>query len=194
MKKIIAAALCLVLALLFAGCGTKDLSSEKEAETPDESKEIALEETQDTAPVTKKAEVPTGSDSSGESPLCVAMSVTDDPCLWQKASFILTNTGDEEYTYGPEYSLEKQHAGEWAEIVLDEPLSWNAVVLRLAPHSSAEFEVDWSFGYGELEQGTYRLRKTVSDAEGNRTAVYAEFTVPELCGLPLAPEGFTKPE
>ena len=65
--------------------------------------------------------------------------------------------------------------------------------MKLNPGSTQKFEVDWSMGYGELAKGSYRLRKDVFDASGNRFAVYAEFDVPHLCGLPPAPEGFIKP-
>ncbi len=191
MKKIIAVGLCLVLALSLVGCGTKETGNGSSvaggADIPNSSEVIDTEKTQE-------ATIETDKDTPDNNvPLYAEMSIADGSYKDNKATFILKNNSNEEYNYGSEYAIEEQVNGEWLEIVLDPPLTWNAVIMKLEPQSSIKFEVDFSFGYGALKDGTYRLSKTICDKDRNWSIVYAEFSIPELCGLPLAPEGFTKP-
>ena len=99
------------------------------------------------------------------------------------ATFIIKNTTDYEYAYGPVYTIEKFENHEWKEIdtLTGEPLTWNSIVYSLKAHEEKEFIVDWSLGYGELKKGTYRLVKSdlrkANSPESRSYSVYAEFDI-----------------
>lgn len=121
--------------------------------------------------------VKTEVDASDNTSPDVIMYASKTDCNGRSNKFVLQNQGDGRYTYGYEYSLERQIDGQWTEIVLNPPLTWNAQVLYLEPGSLTEFEVDLTIGFGELEEGIYRLRKDIKDEEGNHFVLYAEFAV-----------------
>ena len=99
------------------------------------------------------------------------------------ASFVIKNTTDEEYAYGPTYNIEKLENQTWKEIdtLTGEPLTWNSIVYSIKSHEEKEFIIDWSLGYGELKSGTYRLVKSdlrkANSSESRSYSVYAEFDI-----------------
>lgn len=78
------------------------------------------------------------------------------------ATFILKNNTDKEYGYGPEYIIETKSNDEWKEVdtITGTPLVWNTITYILKANEEKELNVDWSYGYGELESGEYRLVKS----------------------------------
>ena len=69
------------------------------------------------------------------------------------------------------------------EIELKEPLAWNEIAYIINAKGLREINIDFSYGYGELEKGEYRLVKKVFKEEkvsGDETKfkyVYAEFEI-----------------
>ena len=100
------------------------------------------------------------------------------------ATFILKNNSDEEYSYGDPYIIEKFENGIWNGIktLTGDPLSWNDMLYTLKPNEEKEIKINWSFGYGELKSGTYRLVKNSfrknNSSESRTYTVYAEFEIP----------------
>lgn len=113
----------------------------------------------------------------------VYMEVKEDTRTSKGATFIIKNTTDEEYAYGPTYTIEKFENQAWTEIdtLTGDPLSWNAIAYTLKANEEKELNIDWSLGYGELKSGTYRLVKSdirKSNSPESRTySVYAEFDI-----------------
>ena len=114
----------------------------------------------------------------------ISLLVMEDTITSKGATFILKNNTDEDYAYEPSYYLEKKEDNKWNEIALEEPLTWNSVILTLKARDEIEINVDWSItGYGVLKDGEYRLvktnfRKTLSP-DSRAYSVYAEFEVKE---------------
>ena len=77
------------------------------------------------------------------------------------AIFTLKNDTDKEYWYGPDYYIEYRDNGDWKELdtITGEPLVWNSIAYVLKPGEEKELNIDWSYGYGELKNGEYRLVK-----------------------------------
>ena len=113
----------------------------------------------------------------------VLIEVKEDTRTSKGATFIIKNTTDEEYAYGPVYTIEKFENQAWKEIntLTGDPLTWNSIVYSLKAHEEKEFIVDWSLGYGELKSGTYRLVKSdlrkANSPESRLYSVYAEFDI-----------------
>ena len=113
----------------------------------------------------------------------VLLEVKADTRTSKGATFIIKNTTDEEYAYGPTYTIEKFENQAWTEIdtLTGEPLTWNSIVYSLKANEEKEFIIDWSLGYGELKSGTYRLVKSdlrkANSPESRAYSVYAEFDI-----------------
>ena len=95
----------------------------------------------------------------------------------------MKNITDEEYSYGPPYTIEKFENRSWKELdtLTGEPLTWNSVIYTIKTGEEKELYIDWSLGYGELKSGTYRLVKSdlrkSNSPESRSYTVYAEFDI-----------------
>lgn len=113
----------------------------------------------------------------------ILLELKEDTRSFKGATFIIKNTTDEEYAYGPTYTIEKFENQAWKKIdtLTGDPLTWNSVIYSLKPHEEKEFIIDWSLGYGELKNGTYRLVKRdlrkANSSESRLYSVYAEFDI-----------------
>ena len=113
----------------------------------------------------------------------VLLEVKEETRTSKGATFVIKNTTDEEYSYGPSYIIEKFENKSWKEIdtLTGDPLTWNAVLYTLKAREEKELYIDWSLGYGELKSGTYRLVKNdlrKSNSPESRTyTVCAEFDI-----------------
>ena len=111
------------------------------------------------------------------------LEVKEDTRTSKGATFIIKNTTDEEYGYGPAYTIEKFENQTWREIdtLTGEPLTWNSIIYSLKASEEKELIIDWSLGYGELTSGTYRLVKSdlrkANSPESRSYTVYAEFDI-----------------
>ncbi|MBR2977485.1 MAG: hypothetical protein IKC50_04335 [Oscillospiraceae bacterium] len=67
--------------------------------------------------------------------------------------------------YGPPYFLETTVDDVWQEVKTKtgEPLVWNMPSYRIARNDVTEEHINWEFGYGALQPGFYRLKKTIMD-------------------------------
>ncbi|MGM7684425.1 immunoglobulin-like domain-containing protein [Cytobacillus sp. Hm23] len=95
----------------------------------------------------------------------------------------LENTSDKEYIYGEYFSLEKNINGRWYQVpvAIDDNYGFNDIGYRLASSDVKEWTVDWSWLYGNLITGEYRIVKDILDGrkagEYDKYHLAAEFTV-----------------
>ena len=113
----------------------------------------------------------------------ILLEVKEDTRTSKGATFIIKNTSDNEYSYGEPYTIEKSENGNWKEIdtLTGESQTWNDILYNLKPNETRELNINWSFGYGELKSGTYRLVKSdlrkANSPESRAYSIYAEFDI-----------------
>lgn len=107
----------------------------------------------------------------------VIMEVKEGSLTNTKATLIMTNHTNDNYTYGNPYFIEKEKDGTWYELKTINDLFFTMPAFELKANSSVEFEIDWEYGYGKLESGKYRIIKDVSNSKGERIYIAAEFTI-----------------
>ncbi len=85
---------------------------------------------------------------------------------------------------GSDYSIEKYENDSWIPVKTIIPLEevgWDCIAYIIEKEDTTEMEVDWSFLYGELETGVYRIQKSVMDfrdtGEYDTVTLQAEFAI-----------------
>ena len=68
-----------------------------------------------------------------------------------------------ELSTGSYYSLSKYEDGEWIEIpyAIEGEIGWTSEAWNILMDDVVKWDVDWNWLYGELEAGTYRIRKSI---------------------------------
>ena len=125
-----------------------------------------------------QGEVPTVADEWG-----VTLSATN--VTSEGMTLVMEQKGDleGELQTGSAFIIEKNTDGEWAEIPTlgEEPIVWTAIAYLVPQNTATELETNWTFVYGALEQGSYRLVKTLalrrSPGDYDEKTYYAEFVV-----------------
>lgn len=112
----------------------------------------------------------------------VTMTVKDGTVSSEGATLILTNESDIEGVYGNYYTLEKKSNDQWYKVpVADEDSGFEDIGYSLPPGGSEEWETIWKWREGELDEGTYRIIKSITasseNGENNRHLLSAEFEV-----------------
>lgn len=115
----------------------------------------------------------------------VVMTLKKGSLTKEGATFIITNNTDNIYSYGAAYHIEEYKNNKWSKVKLEQELSWNMIAYVLKPRSEAEININWSYGYGSLKKGKYRLVKifTKDDEEVKQSTnndsynIYAEFEI-----------------
>lgn len=104
----------------------------------------------------------------------VAMTVRD--VTKKGCTVTVTNDSKSEITYGEDYLLETLDAetGEWTYVpdVVDGEWGFHDIGYPVSAGTARDWEVDWTWLYGELAPGEYRIVKTVLSevkSEGMRT-------------------------
>ena len=103
------------------------------------------------------------------------------------ATVVLTHSGEPvtgELTTGSYFVLEQLSGGEWVDVPMvlpQENVGWTMEAYLLLPGQELELEASWSWLYGELAPGTYRIGKDVTNFRGvgdyDNAMVWAEFTI-----------------
>ena len=67
--------------------------------------------------------------------------------------------------YGAAFFLESMVNEEWqpVETVTGEPLAWNALGYMVKMNDITKMDINWEYGYGKLNPGSYRLKKEIID-------------------------------
>ena len=68
-----------------------------------------------------------------------------------------------ELSTGSYYSLSKYEDGEWIEIpyAIEGEIGWTSEAWNILMDDVVKWDVDWSWLYGEMEAGTYRISKSI---------------------------------
>lgn len=84
---------------------------------------------------------------------------------------------------GTQFFIEEQVNGDWQEVKSIEDIVWTAEALVIEEDGYTTMSIDWSFIYGTLPNGKYRIGKDVDDfrASGDYDiyTYYAEFEIAE---------------
>lgn len=91
---------------------------------------------------------------------------------------------DGELQTGNPYWLEVQKDGQWMPVettVPEEEIAWTMEAWTIAKEDRTEWKVDWTWLYGELPDGEYRIGKEIMDfrdtGDYDKSLYYAEFEV-----------------
>lgn len=85
---------------------------------------------------------------------------------------VITDYNEEPFGWGPGYEVLKLVNNEqWIPVESKVPMIFNEIAYVLDENKQWEYKIDWTNFYGELEPGTYKLKKTVYDS-GN-TDIYS---------------------
>ena len=69
---------------------------------------------------------------------------------------------------GSAYWIEKYENGNWVELETQlEQATWDMMAHLIPSDSSVEWTIDWSYLYGELGEGRYRICKSIADFKGS---------------------------
>jgi hypothetical protein len=83
-------------------------------------------------------------------------------------TLVFRNSTDKECLYGNAYSLQIYNNGKWYKVPyrVDDPVSFTSIGYMLSPGGTASMDVDWTWPYGKLPAGKYRIIKSISDFRG----------------------------
>ncbi len=105
----------------------------------------------------------------------ITMTIKEGTLTRTNATFCIKDN-DKEHGYGEDYSIEKKVNEEWRPVEQIGTYSQNLIALSSGKAGNLEFNIDWSERYGELENGEYRLVKSVT-INGEKREIYVEFTI-----------------
>lgn len=90
-------------------------------------------------------------------------------------SYEIDNQSDEDFSYGQDYSVQKQKDGKWY-VLEGNPIAITMELLWLPAGERAVHEVNWEGSFGKLAKGHYRLVKNLGTDEAGYY-VAGEFTI-----------------
>jgi len=80
------------------------------------------------------------------------------------ATITLKDLGNNDYTYGEWYKIEKEINGEWYDVrTIIENHSFNGNAYLPDENNEVKFVIDWAWLYGELPVGSYRILKQINN-------------------------------
>lgn len=160
----------LLLCLLLAGCGQ---TADTPPSTSSESSESSQSETA-TPPADTETADPWG------------LSLSAQDVSPSGLTLVFTQSGGSptgELQTGSPFWLETKTDDSWEPVPLlvnEETLAWDMVAYGIASNDTTTLETSWSYLYGSLSPGTYRISKEVMDYRGpgdydtqNYSAVFA---------------------
>lgn len=63
------------------------------------------------------------------------------------------------YIYGSDFRIDKKIDNKWHEVELKNAIDFNAMAYHPDNNGYLEFDINWKYGYGELNNGVYRIVK-----------------------------------
>lgn len=92
------------------------------------------------------------------------------------------NEPKEEYSTGSPFSIDKLSDGGWIDvetIPTEDEICWTMEAWLIMPNETVRWDVNWSYLYGELGEGSYRIKKMVSSDSDYKAskAYYAYFDI-----------------
>lgn len=95
--------------------------------------------------------------------------------LTRTSATVIIRDKNKEHGYGENYSIEKKENEEWKPVKQIGTYFVKMVSIGTLT-GELKFDLDWSERYGELENGEYRIVKTL-DTKGGKLELYAEFVI-----------------
>ena len=97
----------------------------------------------------------------------VSMVIKDGTLTRRGATIVITDTSDMDYTYGEEYRIDKYKDGNWEEldVIVEGNYGWNSIGYMVDENGVLELDIKWEWLYGGLENGYYRIVKSVNNKE-----------------------------
>ncbi len=107
--------------------------------------------------------------------------------ITQNGLTILCTSNDEseeEYSTGSPYSIDKLSDSGWVDVETipsEEELCWTMEAWLILPNETVRWDVNWSYLYGELGAGSYRIKKMIDSQSDYKVskAYYAYFDIVE---------------
>lgn len=96
-----------------------------------------------------------------KNPELVNLEITDYRLEENKITLTITDNNEVPYSLNDRYKIEKLNNEEWEEVERINPEKVLLIVKKynLDENNQYNFEINWTNGYGELEEGTYRIVK-----------------------------------
>lgn len=86
-----------------------------------------------------------------------------------------------ELSTGPWYEIEKQVSGKWQQAPIYAEVCWEDIAWIIPKEDLTEWQVNWTWIYGSLEPGEYRIAKEIMDfrqsGDFDTCRSYAYFTI-----------------
>ncbi len=100
----------------------------------------------------------------------VTMSVNKESLSANGLTIMFQNKSDKKLMYGDKFVLEIKIDGQWYEVpvVINGDYGFNDIGYEVPSGQDKEWEVDWKWLYGSLNEGEYRIVKEVSDFRKTR--------------------------
>lgn len=95
--------------------------------------------------------------------------------LTRTSATVIIKDNNKEHSYGENYSIEKKENEDWIPVKQIGQHSFLLISMGTLT-GELKFNLDWAERYGELENGEYRIVKSVDTAEGKRE-LYVEFVI-----------------
>ena len=91
----------------------------------------------------------------------ISLSIKEGTLTNGGAILILKNDSKADYSYVEAYYIEQEVDGKWKEVKEIHDVTFNLPSLDLKSKKSVEINIDWRYGYGQLEKGKYRIVKEI---------------------------------
>ena len=91
----------------------------------------------------------------------VSMTIKDGTLTSTKATIIITDLNEQKYTYGAYFRIDIKENGIWKEAKKIGNANFNDIAYIVEKNNKMELSQDWSYIYGNLKKGNYRLVKYI---------------------------------
>lgn len=96
----------------------------------------------------------------------VNMTIKEETVSSTGLTVVIENNSDIEFIYGEQFLLEKKIKGDWYQVpVIIEDYGFDDIAYALAPGGIGEWSTEWSWLYGSLDAGEYRIVKIIAGSE-----------------------------
>jgi len=92
----------------------------------------------------------------------VIMCVKEDTVSSEGLTYTLTNNTDVIYLYSHAFCMSKKSDGLWKAIqTVNNNVAFTDIAIYLNPNQTVEENINWTYYYGKLPQGVYKIEKTI---------------------------------
>lgn len=95
----------------------------------------------------------------------VTMNIKEGTLSNKGVTLVIRDESDRKNVYGEDYRLQILKDGNWKNLPTKTNLDFTSIGYTINKGEVREFEVDWSFTYGPLENGKYRILKSFGEPD-----------------------------